>query len=67
MQRRNHEVGSVVLTHDSLPAITLTFSLEWAGRLLADAHSVAKSLPQNSATLQATQHTILRTREKVRG
>lgn len=67
MQRRNHEVSSVVLTHDSLPPIVLTFSLEWAGRLLADAHSVAKSLPQNSATLQATQRTFVEIGQKVRG
>lgn len=69
MQRRNHdEVSSVVvLTHDSLPPITLTFTLEWAGRLLADAHSVAQSLPQNAITLQGVKHPFVETREKVRG
>ena len=67
MQRRNHDVSSVVLTHESLPAITLTFSLAWAGRLLADAHNVAQSLPQNAIASQGVKHPFVEIREKVRG
>ncbi len=69
MQRRNHDDVSsvVVLTHDSLPPITLTFSLAWAGRLLADAHSIAQSLPQNAITFQGAMHPFVEIREKVRG
>lgn len=68
MQRRNHDdVSSVVLTHDSLPPITLTFSLAWAGRLLADAHSVAQSLPQKDITFQGAKHPFVEIGQKVRG
>ena len=68
MQRRNHDdVSSVVLTHDSLPPIVLTFSLAWAGRLLADAHSIAQSLPQNAIAFQGVMHPFVEIREKVRG